>query len=132
MKVQYGEITLGDVQAPEKPYGGAFVNDGSRSVQQEPLLRGEEQATFARLNFNSKHTFTTARLHASVDDAEAFHLDHPGEVPPSADLRFTTNSSKFIRKITAAKCVRCTMRGIIGCTTYADYEFAGGKTVKGN
>lgn len=127
MKIQYGEFTLGDAGAP----GVSNVRmNGRRLVQQEDLLRAEEAFNAPRGNHRTTFSFTASRLHASVDEAQAFVTFHEADLPNQNDMVITTAGGLLVLTLKGA-CLVESAGHHMGMTSVYDYTFVAGKPVKG-
>ena len=127
MKIQYGELILGDAGEPAI---SDFQINGARLVQEDPIISAVEQAIFARGNHKSEIGFVAARKHGSVDEAQEFVAFHEADLLDSADLIITSSSGTRILRFPSAKLE--TSRGrYLGVTSYYNYSFKAGRPAKG-
>lgn len=127
MKIQYGELTLGN---GGEPAVSAFKVNGTRLLQEEPLLRAIEQAIFARGNHRAQISFTAARLHATVDAAQDFIAFHEADLLDGADLVITSSSGTCVLRFPQAK-LESSSGYYRGVTSFYDYVFKAGRPAKG-
>lgn len=98
------------------------------SVQFVELVRARFADQIARENIRHEINFNVTRLHASVQAAMKFILEHAESLPASGVLSFlTTGAGASRRWIKGATLLRADCVQQIGMTTIWAYQLAGGQ-----
>ena len=110
------------------PYTGLTIN-GSRSIQTDPVVRGQSPVFSDRRNRQTEVTFNTTRLFADVPTAEAFLLTHETMFPDGQRFLVTflsgngtTAGAKYLKNAV----VQSVQSGVSGATTRHSYRIVGG------
>lgn len=89
MKIYLEATTLA---AGDREAASGFVIQQQRAVQSVDYVRGTHGAQFARGNWRHVVRFAVHRVHASLQAAQEFILDHADELPSSGLLHIETNT----------------------------------------
>lgn len=110
-----------------------FKLNGQRVVEIAEFLRAEYIKVFYRNNRKTSISFQTARLHANIQTAEAFVMDHESTVTVMGLLEITLVSDKgaqTFRYINNAAVESVTLVSWTGITTIHEYSLVGGVVLK--
>ena len=126
MKIWLGTFMIagGDRESPS-----GLAIDQDRSVQAVDYIGGVYGSNLPRGQRRNTIQFTVARLHASEEEAEAFILAHPDEVPDSGTLVIEATNGRFSRWIADAVCARVSLVEHIGLHTRWSYSLIGGQVL---
>jgi hypothetical protein len=116
------ELAPGDRQAAD-----GFRISHLRAVQPVEYVRGTYAGTKARGNQRNSITFRVTRVHADLETALEFTLDHPGALPDSGVLHIETNAGTGDRWIEVAVLVQCDLVELSGVATVHAYTLTGGE-----
>ncbi len=110
-----------------------FRLNGQRVVEIAEFLRAEYVKIFYRNNRKTTVSFQTARLHANIQTAEAFVMDHDATVTVMGLLEIALVSDKgaqTFRYIDNAAVESVTLVSWTGLTTVHEYSIVGGQVLK--
>lgn len=133
MKVKIDNFWLaGDPADPRKSQVCNFRIDGERVIQVARYTRAEASRMFDRKNRLTTVTFDVARIHADLDDAEKYILEHGEELPGQGLVTFISTSSKGQEtlRFMKASCVQSYSCSYIGKSTRHSYQIIGGMMLK--
>ena len=126
MKIVLGASTLA---AGDREAAGNFRLTHARAVQAAQFVGAEFGAFYPRSNQTTTISFQVARVHADLETAMEFVLDHPGSLPDSGLLKIETNAGTGDRWIDDAVLVSCDLIGYAGVATVHAYTLVGGEVL---
>lgn len=126
MKITLGSDTLA---AGDREAAANFRISHQRAVQAAQLIGSDFAAFYGRGNQQNTIRFEVSRVHADLETAMEFVLDHPGSLPDSGLLKIETNAGTGDRWIADAVLVSCELVAYAGTATVHAYTIAGGEVL---
>ena len=126
MKVTFAGTTLA---AGDREAASGFSVQHVRAVQVADYVRGTFGGAWARGNKRNAISFAVSRVHADLETAMEFVLDHPDSLPTSGLLTIETNAGTGDRWIDNAVLQSVDLVAYAGTTTVHRYSLIGGEVL---
>lgn len=126
MKVYLGATTLA---GGNREAASGFSVEEIRQVQTIDYVRGTYGGAVSRGNIRHVVRFSVSRVHADLETAMEFVLDHPESIPETGLLHIETNTGTGDRWIADAVLAEIRLDQFIGVHTRHTYTLIGGQVL---